>query len=167
MAAGAIVNVGDAFFTVFGDDLGWLVFVAAEASVALVVAVWMAGCTADVVRAVQFEIAIMDEGGGFPERRLMARAAGKVLAAMQIICRGLVTGLTLGTRFGLKQRVIEASGFPFEEQHSRVVAVTVHAIGFDQRLMKRGTCCCPRNPDPLGGAKADIRDFVADGTTIG
>ena len=93
MTPNAVLDVGDTFLSVLGNDLCRLVLMASIAGIALVIAAWMACRTTGVVLTIEAEIAVMDEAGRFPVRRLVAGAAGLVLSAMQIVVRGRVAGL--------------------------------------------------------------------------
>lgn len=108
VTADAVLNVGDPFLAVLGDDLGLLVLVASIAGVLLVIAGQVAGRARGVMISVEQEIAAVVECCRFPVRRLVTCRACQRLAAMQIIARSRVTRLAVGARVGLEQDMVES-----------------------------------------------------------
>ena len=100
MAADAVVEVSDAFFTVLGDHAGRVVFVAAIAGVALIIPVWMASRAGGGVGAFKREEAAVIEGSRFPVPRLMASCASHGLACVERVTGSLMAGLAFRSGVG-------------------------------------------------------------------
>lgn len=71
MTARTILDVGDPFLAVLGNDVRHLMLMAAIAGVAFVIAAKVAGRAARVVMAVEREEAAMIECGGLPASSLV------------------------------------------------------------------------------------------------
>lgn len=98
VAADTVLNIGDPFLAVFGDNSGLLMLMASIAGVLLVVASKVAGRAGRIVIAVEQEIPAMVERCWFPVRRLVTRCTCQRLATMQIIARSHVARLAVGAR---------------------------------------------------------------------
>lgn len=72
VAPHAVVDAGNPFFPVLGNDVRLLMFVTAIASVALVIAALMAGRACRIVVTVKNEEPAVIECRGLPRRRLVA-----------------------------------------------------------------------------------------------
>lgn len=100
VAADAVLDVGDPFLAMLGNNPGLLMLMAPVAGVLLVIAAQVAGRAGGVVIAVQQEIAAVVECRGLPARWLVACRTCR-LAAMQVILRSRVTRLAIRARSSL------------------------------------------------------------------
>jgi hypothetical protein len=136
MAFNAVVEVAYAFFDMLAANIGKRVLVATVTGVLAVVIAHMAGCTARIVIAIQCEelVVIERRRNPFFLRVALAAIAGNLF--VQRIDRRFVTALALITRRRLQQGMIEAA-LHAEAFHTRMIAVTSHAVLADQLLVER------------------------------
>ncbi len=163
----AVLDVGDSFLAMLGDDPGLLVLMAAIAGVLLVVAAQVTGRAGGVVIAVEQEISAVVEGSRFPVRRLVACCTCQLRTAVQVILRSRVTRLAIRARINLQQSVVELHCTGFRQPRSGVITMAGHAVGFGQRLMERWAPLRLRDGHTLGGAQANVRYGVAGGAAVG
>ena len=72
VTAHAILDVGDPFLAVFGDDIGLLMLVATVTAIPFVIAAKVAGCAGGIVMLIKHEKAIVIKRRRFPRRCLVA-----------------------------------------------------------------------------------------------
>ena len=160
MAADAVLDVGDTFLAVFGNDPGLLMLMATIAGILLVIAPQMTCCAGSIVIAIEQEVAAVVECRGFPVRRLVACRAGQCLTSVQIIMRSSMTRLAVCAHVGLEQSVVECHRTGLGQSRLRVIAVAGHAVGLGERPVECGATIRLRKDHALGGPQADIRDDI-------
>lgn len=101
MAAHAVIDPGNPFFPMFGNDVRLLMLVAAEACILLVVTAHVTCLAGLVVISIQDEEATVIECRWFPSRRLVAGCADRLSSLVQLVQRRPVASLASGPRIVL------------------------------------------------------------------
>lgn len=167
MAAHAIIDPGNPFFPMFGNDVRLLMLVAAEARVLLVVTAHVTCRAGLVVISIQGEEVAVIECRWFPSGRLVAGCANRRSSLVQLVLWRRVASLAFGPCIGLKQRMVKFNGAGLGQCRLWMIAVAGHAVRLGQRLMKCARLFPLWDLRPLRGAQANISDDMAGCATLG
>jgi hypothetical protein len=107
MTANTVLQIGNAFCAMQGDDLRRLVRMAPITGAAHIIAANVAGRAGRLVMAIKLEIAVMIKIRRLPTRRAVTHGAGQVFAIVQAVARGRVARLAIGPPVSLYQAVVE------------------------------------------------------------